>query len=153
LTIEEIVAFDPHAIVVTGGTGAAARLRANPVWRTVPAVAAGRVYQWPGLPYGWGPRPPSVNRLPGLVWLAYVVQGRPFDTAFADAVRAFYRDFYHVELTEQQLRTLVGARSNTAPEVRRGAPAAEGRPSVVDGDEVRRLLAAETAPALRVASA
>ena len=70
LTIDEIKALAPRAIVVTGGPGVAARLRANPAWQSVEAVAAGRVYQYPGLPYSWGARPPSVNRLPGLIWLA-----------------------------------------------------------------------------------
>jgi iron complex transport system substrate-binding protein len=73
----------------------------------VAAVAAGRVYQWLGLPYGWGARPPSVNRLPGLMWLAYVLPGRAFDAPFYDQVRGFFNDFYHVELGDPSLRKLV----------------------------------------------
>ena len=84
-----------------------ARLRNDPAWRTVDAVAAGRVHAWPELPYNWGARPQSVNRLPGLVWLAYVLAERPFDDRFADDIRAVFRDFYHVELTPPQLRILV----------------------------------------------
>jgi iron complex transport system substrate-binding protein len=110
-TIDEIKALAPQAIVVTGGSGAAARLRANPMWQSVDAVAAGRVYQYPVLPYSWGARPPSVNRLPGLVWLSYVLQERPFDAQFAADVRAFFRDFYHLELTDQQLQKLVATSS------------------------------------------
>lgn len=106
LTIDEIASLNPHAVVVTGGPGAAAKLRANPVWQAVEAVKAGRVYPFPALPYSWGGRPPSVNRLPGVMWLAYVVAGRPFDAAFDADVRAFYRDFYHLELSEAQLRRL-----------------------------------------------
>jgi iron complex transport system substrate-binding protein len=108
LTIDEIKAFAPHAVVVTGGGDAAARLRANPMWQSVEAVAAGHAYQYPALPYSWGARPPSVNRLPGLIWLAYVLQGRAFDAQFAEDVRAFFREFYHLELTDQQLQKLVG---------------------------------------------
>ena len=107
LTIEEIKALAPRAIVVTGGPGVAARLRANPAWQSVEAVAAGRVYQYPGLPYSWGARPPSVNRLPGLMWLAYVVSGRTFDAEFDADVRSFFKEFYHLELTDPQLRKLV----------------------------------------------
>jgi iron complex transport system substrate-binding protein len=106
-TIDEIKALKPDAIVVTGAPGTAARLRANPVWQAVEAVVAGRVYQYPGLPYSWGARPPSVNRLPGLVWLEYVVARRPFDEQFTAQIHAFFSDFYHVQLTQQQLRTLV----------------------------------------------
>ena len=97
----------PDAIVA-GGPGAAAKLRSNAAWQSVPAVAAGRVYEWPSLPYSWSARPPSVNRLPGVAWLAYVAAGRSFDAAFDDDIRAFYRDFYHLELSEAQLRRLRG---------------------------------------------
>jgi iron complex transport system substrate-binding protein len=110
LTIDEIRAFAPRAIVMTGAPGIAARLRANPAWQSLEAVTAGRVYQYPGLPYGWGARPPSVNRLPGLMWLAYVAAGRAFDAELDADVRGFFKDFYHLELTDQQSRTLVGAR-------------------------------------------
>jgi len=107
LTIDEIKAFAPQAIVVSGGPGAAARLRANPVWQGIEAVASGRVYQWPALPYNWGARPPSVNRLPGVIWLSYVLRGRAFDDQFNADVRAFFSDFYHVALTDDQLRQLL----------------------------------------------
>jgi iron complex transport system substrate-binding protein len=65
--------------------------------------------QVPGTPLRLGPRPPSVNRLPGLIWLSYVLRGRSFDAEFDAAIRTFFRDFYHLDLTDQQLRKLVGA--------------------------------------------
>jgi iron complex transport system substrate-binding protein len=110
LTVDEIRALSPQVIVVTAGAGAAARLRANPVWQSLDAVKAGRVQAYPALPYNWGPRPPSVNRLPGVVWLAYAVRGRAFDAEFDADIRGFFANFYHLELTDAQLRTLVAAR-------------------------------------------
>jgi iron complex transport system substrate-binding protein len=107
LTIDEIRDLRPQAIVINGNGAAAARLRADPAWQGVEAVAAGRVYHYPALPYGWGPRPPSVNRLPGLVWLAHVLSARPLDQAAADDIRAIFRDFYHLELGDQQLLALM----------------------------------------------
>jgi iron complex transport system substrate-binding protein len=107
LTIAEIRAMRPDVIVVAGGAGTAARLRTSPEWRDVEAVASGRVFQWPAYPYSWGARPPSVNRLPGLVWLAYVAAGRTFDAPFRDDIRAIFRDFYHLDLTDAQLQKLV----------------------------------------------
>jgi iron complex transport system substrate-binding protein len=104
LTIAEVRAMAPQVVVVMGS---AARLRADPAWQAVEAVAGGRVYQWPGLPYSWGARPPSVNRLPGIAWLAHVARGRPFDAAFEDVVRGFFKEFYHLELTATQMGTLL----------------------------------------------
>lgn len=107
LTIDEIRTLAPDAIIVNGPAGTAARLRTTPAWQAVAAVGAGRVYEWPLLPYSWGARPPSVNRLPGVAWLAYVAADRPFDTAFANEIRAFYRDFYHLDLTDAQVQRLL----------------------------------------------
>jgi hypothetical protein len=72
-------------------------------------VKAGRVYAYPALPYNWAPRPPSVNRLPGVVWLSYVVRNRSFEGEFDSDIRGIFKDFYHLELTDPQLRKLVGA--------------------------------------------
>ena len=107
LTIDEITAMNPDVIVVTGGAGTAAKLRANPAWQGVAAIAAGRVHQWPALPFSWGARPPSVNRLPGVMWLSYVARGRAFDAEFSEDVRRFFSDFYHVEITDAQVQKLV----------------------------------------------
>jgi iron complex transport system substrate-binding protein len=108
LTIDEIRAFSPQAVVITAGAGAAAKLRANPVWQSIDAVKSGRVYAYPALPYNWAPRPPSVNRLPGIVWLAYAVRDRTFDAEFDAEIRGFFKDYYHLDLTGAQLRKLVG---------------------------------------------
>ena len=114
-TIAEIKALAPDAVVVMGPADAAARLRANPAWQSVGAVAAGRVHQYPVLPYSWGARPPSVNRMPGLVWLAYTLSARPFDAQFDADIRGFFSDFYHVELTDQQIRRLVSTSLRPEP--------------------------------------
>lgn len=107
LTIDEIRTMAPQSIVVAGGAAAAARLRSNPIWQSIDAVSKGRVYAYPALPYSWGPRPPSVNRLPGVVWLAYVVRNRALDAEFEADIRGIFRDFYHLDLTEAQMRKLV----------------------------------------------
>jgi iron complex transport system substrate-binding protein len=103
-TLDEITAMKPDVIVANGPV---ARLRSDSAWQGVEAVKAGRLYEWPSLPYGWGSRPPSVNRLPGLVWLAYVARGRTYDAEFDADVRNLFRALYHLELTDLQLRKLV----------------------------------------------
>jgi iron complex transport system substrate-binding protein len=106
LTIDEVIAMAPDVVVTTGS---AAALRKNPAWQRVKAVAAGRVYQWPSLPNSWGPRPPSVNRLPGVQWLAYVARERSFDAEFEADLRTLFRELYHIELTDSQMRTLLAS--------------------------------------------
>jgi iron complex transport system substrate-binding protein len=106
LTIEEIAVMAPDVIVVSGS---AARLQTDPAWQQITAVTAGRVYQWPSLPYGWGSRPPSVNRLPGVAWLAYVARGRSFDAAFEADLRSLFRELYHINLTAAQIHKLLAS--------------------------------------------
>jgi iron complex transport system substrate-binding protein len=61
----------------------------------------------PAVPFNWGPRPPSVNRLLGLVWLAYVVPGREFDVEFYADVAELFEALYHLRPSNEQLRELV----------------------------------------------
>jgi iron complex transport system substrate-binding protein len=103
LTIDEIRSAAPTVIVAAE----AGRLRTEPEWRSVAAVAAGRVHAPPTLPFNWGPRPPSVNRLLGVVWLAYVLPGRELDEAFYADVAALFEALYHVDASREQLRGLL----------------------------------------------
>jgi iron complex transport system substrate-binding protein len=106
LTLDEIRALNPE-VIVAPSRDAAAAIQADAAWRDIDAVAAGRVHAPPTLPFNWGPRPPSVNRLAGLIWLAYVLPGHELDAAFFDDVRSFFATFYHVTPTDEQLRALV----------------------------------------------
>lgn len=107
LTLDVIRERGPD-VVIAPNAGAAGALRAAPEWQQLPPVAQGRVYAPPELPFSWGPRPPSINRLPGLIWLAYVARGRAFDAEFRQDVSRVFATFYHVTPTEAQLEGLVG---------------------------------------------
>ena len=105
LTIAEIRDWAPD-VVVAASPAAAAAIRSDPAWQAVTAVAAGRVHAAPTLPFNWGPRPPSVNRVAGLIWMAYALPGRAFDAAYFDDVRSLFATFYHVTPSTEQLRAL-----------------------------------------------
>jgi len=105
-TLAEIAAAPPDVAVAVD----AARLRGDPAWQAVPAVAAGRVRAPPTEPFNWGPRPPSVNRVLGVVWLAYFLPGREVDAEFLGDVRALMATLYHVDVSDERIRALVGDR-------------------------------------------
>lgn len=107
VTVSDLVSWRPD-VIVTGSQDAANRILADINWRQVGAVAARHVHAPPTLPFNWGPRPPSVNRLPGLMWLAYVASGKPFDAELIVDLKALFRSFYHVELSDTQINTLLG---------------------------------------------
>ncbi len=104
-TVDEIRAGAP-TVIIAASAASAAQLKADPQWQTIVTVVGGRIYAPPVVPFNWGPRPPSVNRLLGMIWLAYVLPGREPDQAFYDDVRSFFATFYHVTPTPEQLREL-----------------------------------------------
>lgn len=106
LTVAEIRDRAPD-VVIASNTAAAQALLAAPEWQQVAAVAATRVYAPPDLPFNWGPRPPSVNRVFGVIWLAYVARGRPFDDELRADVSRLFAALYHVSPTAVQLEQLL----------------------------------------------
>ena len=108
LTVQEVRLSKPDVVIVASQL-AADITRQDPAWQEVGAVASGRIYSPPDLPFSWGPRPPSVNRLFGVIWMAYVLRARPFDDAFFADVRSAFETFYHFTPSREQLERLVAA--------------------------------------------
>lgn len=79
----------------------------NPLWQRITAVAKRRVYLSPVLPFGWIDRPPSLNRLIGLQWLLHLFHPERVQGDLTREVRDFYRLYYHVDLDDQALRSLL----------------------------------------------
>jgi iron complex transport system substrate-binding protein len=105
-TVQEVRLSKPDAIVAASQLSADI-MRNDPEWHEVDAVAGGRVYFPPDQPFSWGPRPPSVNRLLGVIWMAYVLRAKPFDDEFFADVTSAYEAFYHVSPTKEQIEKLV----------------------------------------------
>ena len=81
--------------------------RPDPIWQSHPAVRDKRVHLAPTAPFGWIDGPPSINRLIGLGWLANVLHGDRFPFDLRQEARGFYKLFYHVDLSETDIETLI----------------------------------------------
>jgi iron complex transport system substrate-binding protein len=81
--------------------------RPDPIWQSVKAVAEKRVYLAPTAPFGWIDRPPSLNRLIGLAWLANIFHGPRFAFDIVKDTRAFYKLFYGVDVSDADLGILI----------------------------------------------
>lgn len=106
LTVQEVRLSKPDAVVAASQLSADI-MRNDPEWHEVGAVANGRVYFPPEQPFSWGSRPPSVNRLLGIMWMAYVLRSRPFDDEFFADVTSAFETFYHFTPTRDQIVKLV----------------------------------------------
>jgi iron complex transport system substrate-binding protein len=103
---EQVIAWAPDTIV-TLDQGFRRDVGQKSEWKSVPAVAAGRVFLAPGLPFGFIDSPPSVNRLIGLTWLLHKLYPAQAPGDLREQVRSFYRLFYQVELTDEDLSRLL----------------------------------------------
>jgi iron complex transport system substrate-binding protein len=108
VSAEQLLVWNPD-VVITWDRNFHARIAdgKDAVWRDVKAVREGRVYLAPTAPFGWIDRPPSVNRLMGLAWLAHLFHGAAFAFDIHADTRAFYKLFYQVDLTDADLARLV----------------------------------------------
>ncbi len=114
VSIEQVVDWDPDIILISdylwtdgGRAGWHAILGANPLWRRVKAVREHRVYIVPKSPFHWIDRPPSINRLAGLIWLPALLYPELCEYSLAEEIQGFYADFYHLNLGRRSIDELL----------------------------------------------
>jgi iron complex transport system substrate-binding protein len=110
VSLEQVLAWNPEVILTLDPAFHAAVGR-DPAWRSVRAVRDGRVHLVPLWPFPWVDAPPSVNRVIGLRWLGHILYPDAFAGGMRAEVRTFYGLFYHRVPDEQQLDSLLGAKS------------------------------------------
>ena len=109
VSIEQVLVWNPD-VIITIDQDFAANVRTDPSWVAVAAVRGGRVHLSPKMPFGWVDFPPSVNRLIGLWWLAKILYPTLFPEELPMLTRDFYRRFYHVDVTDEQIARILAGR-------------------------------------------
>ncbi len=107
VSMEQVLKWQPDVILTTD-PNFYDLVWDHPVWSTLKAVNQGKVYLSPTIPFGWFDRPPSANRLIGLHWLLAVLYPDTFGDDLENETRRFYKTFYHLDLTDRQLKTVLG---------------------------------------------
>jgi iron complex transport system substrate-binding protein len=95
--------------------GQSGLVQQDPLWAEVKAVREKRIYLAPTAPFGWIDRPPSLNRVMGLKWLAGLFYPDLLRQDLHETARDFYRLFYHVDPSDKELDSLVGWSKGQAP--------------------------------------
>ena len=95
----EVVLFAPESIY----DDVASRAE----WAEIGAINTGRYYEIPLGPYNWMGRPPSVNRILGIKWLGNLLYPDIFQCDIAAEIREFYKLFYHCDVTDAQVASLL----------------------------------------------
>jgi iron complex transport system substrate-binding protein len=111
VSLEQVIAWDPEVIVawdlkVRGGADQMIRKSEN--WALIRAVQTGRVYTMPNVPFAWCDRPPGVNRLLGIQWVANMLYPDRYEVDMVEVVKDFYSKMYWVDVTDEQALGILG---------------------------------------------
>lgn len=111
VSLEQVIAWDPEVILVAsdpaGETDVYGQITGGADWKTIEAVKTGRVYSIPHGPFDWVDRPYSIGRILGIPWVGNLLYPDLYDFDMEAKVKEFYRLFYHFDLTDAQLQTLM----------------------------------------------
>lgn len=109
ISFEQLLLWKPQLVLVcldhsdVNGNEHYTRILSDPSWHLIDAIKNGNVYQIPSVPFNWFDRPPSVNRIMGMRWLANLLYPEEFMIDIRWETKKFYELFYHRKLTEIEL--------------------------------------------------
>ena len=106
VSMEQILLWDPE-VVVLAPDSCYDDIGDDPLWANVQAVKTGAVYEVPDAPYNWLDKPPSVQRILGIRWLGNLLYPKVFRYDMVKETQAFYKLFYHYDLTRAKARVLL----------------------------------------------
>ena len=112
VSIEQVINWNPEIILACGiedvsSENVKQNLMTNKQWAGISAIKSGQVYQVPASPYLWLDRPPSINQVIGVIWLAKLLYPDRFTYDMNEITKEFYRKFYHRKLTDQEARKIL----------------------------------------------
>lgn len=111
VSLEQVLVWDPEVILVASDPAEESnvyeQITTGSQWATVTAVKNKQVYQIPRGPFDWFDRPPCIARILGVRWLGNLLYPDLYQYDMPAEVREFYSVFYHMELADEQLQSLM----------------------------------------------
>lgn len=100
VSMEQIMMWKPEYIftVTKEGKSSYGNICSSALWKDIPAVNNGKVYDICEDPYSWFGNPPSINIIPGMIMLSGMFYDMPQDVA-KDKIKEFYNLFYGVDIS------------------------------------------------------
>jgi len=107
VSLEQVVSWNPD-VIVAGDSKFYKSVLSDPNWKDIKAVQDKQVYLIPNQPFGWIDRPPGVNRIIGIPWLAKVLYPDKFsDIDLKSLIKEYYSKYMHYDLTDTELNTII----------------------------------------------
>ena len=107
VSIEQVIKWNPD-VIIANDPDFYNTIYSDPTWSNIEAVKNHQVYLSPQSPFKWIDRPPGANIIIGVPWMAKVLYPDYYtDINLKDATHEFYSDFYHIDLSDQQLTDIL----------------------------------------------
>ncbi len=107
VSIEQVLKWNPDVIIASDETFYQ-KIYSDPLWQNVKAVKDKQVYLVPNSPFNWFENPPGANTILGIPWTAKVLYpDRSSDMDLKSITREFYSNFYHYNLTDEELNSII----------------------------------------------
>jgi len=103
VSFEQIIIYAPDVIIVQNPAFYKTVFE-DKKWAMLKAVQNKRVYLVPKSPFNWTDRPPSFMRIIGAHWIASKLYPTRYPYKIHEKIRAFYRLFFGVELSDEELQ-------------------------------------------------
>lgn len=102
MSLEQIFLWNPDVIVLGNSNAYEEVLAPGSAWQSLSAVRNGRVYLVPDIINNWIDSPPSINRLIGIYWAAYIFYSDEAGVDIRKEADDFYQLFYSYTISDEE---------------------------------------------------
>lgn len=107
VSIEQVLKWNPD-VIICDDEDFYNNVKNDSNWANVKAVKDHQVYLSPQSPFKWFDRPPGENIIIGVPWAAKVIYPDKYkDIDMFDATKTFYSKFYHVDLSDDDVKNIL----------------------------------------------
>lgn len=106
ISMEQLLLWDPD-VIIADSDEVYQLILTDKAWAQLSAVKAGKVYAVPDAPYNFIGRPPSVNRIIGILWLGNILYPEQYGVDMKKELITFYDLFYHVKIDEAKAKEIL----------------------------------------------
>ena len=106
VSMEQIMLWNPEIIILAPDSNYK-EIWSDPSWAAIAALKSGEVYEVPIGPYNWLNRPPSVQRVLGILWLGNLIYPEYYDFDMIEKTQEFYSIFFDYDISEDEVRELL----------------------------------------------
>lgn len=107
ISIENVIKWQPDAILLSEANNnekeSSNKINNSDKWKGIKAVENKKVYVSPQLIFSWFDRPPSINELIGIKWLAETLYPNYYNLNIKNEIKDFYQVFYNISLKDEQI--------------------------------------------------